>query len=84
MTGGSQDQSDGSMAAALAETEWAGAPTDPDPQQNLGYELSDWEVLSPSRGSGQVVFLPEDEELLREEAFVIADRSTLCSLDQRR
>ena len=84
MTGGSTDASDASMASMLSETEWAGVPIDPDPQQHLDYTLRDWQVLTPSRESEQVVFLPEDERLLRDEAFVIVARESLCSLDQRR
>jgi len=84
MTGSGTDGSDGSMVEPLAETEWATAPADPDTRENLGYELRDWEVLTPSRESDQVVFLPEDESLLREEAFLIVSRESVCSLDQRR
>ena len=83
MTGSSTDASDASTTM-LSETEWAEVPIDPDPQQNLDYELQDWEVLSPSSESDQVVFLPEDTELLRDEAFLIAARESICSLDQRR
>ena len=84
MTGRRRDGSDGQVLEALSETDWAETPSDPHPRRNLGYELEDWEVLTPSRGSDQVVFLPEDEEMLRSEAFVIAARDGLCSLDQRR
>lgn len=84
MTGSSSDSTDGSVAAVLSETKWAEAPVDPDPQQHLDYELRDWEVLTPSSDSEQVVFLPEDSELLRDEAFLIVSRESLCSLGQRR
>ena len=81
MTGSS---SDASTAGVLSETEWAEESVDPDPQQDLEYELCDWEVVTPSSESEQVVFLPEDTEMLRDEAFVIAGRESICSLDQRR
>lgn len=80
------DGSDGTMLddEPLSKTEWAEMPTDPDPRRNLGYELRDWEVVTTSKDSDQVVFLPEDAELLRDEAFVIIERDTLCSLEKRR
>ncbi len=84
MTGNTRNNSDGEMLEALEETEWADVPTDPDSRRNLGYKLRDWEVLRPSNGSDQVVFLPEDEEMLRSEAFVIVEQDGLCSLEQRR
>jgi hypothetical protein len=68
----------------LAGTEWSDVPTDPDPRRHLDYELRDWELLTMSRDSDQVVFLPESEELLRDEAFVLAERADLCSLDENR
>ncbi len=68
----------------LADTEWSDVPTDPDPRRHLDYELRDWELLTISRDSDQVVFLPESEELLRDEAFVLAERGDLCSLDDNR
>jgi hypothetical protein len=68
----------------LAGTEWSDVPTDPDPRRHLDYELRDWELLTMSRDSDQVVFLPESEELLRDEAFVVAERADLCSLDETR
>jgi len=68
----------------LAGTDWSDVPTDPDPRRHLGYQLRDWELLTMSRDSDQVVFLPENEELLRDEAFVLAERDDLCSLDDNR
>jgi len=68
----------------LAGTAWSEVPTDPDPRRHLDYELRDWELLTMSRDSDQVVFLPESEELLRDEAFVLAEREDLCSLDDNR
>lgn len=84
MTGNTRNSSDGGAQEALAKTEWADVPTDPDPRRNLDYRLRDWEVLRPSDGSDQIVFLPEDEEMLRNEAFVIVQQDELCSLEQCR
>lgn len=84
MTGNTRNSSDGALQEALAETEWAEVPTDPDSRQDLGYKLRDWEVLRPSKGSDQVVFLPEDEEMLRSEAFVIVEQDEMCSLEESR
>lgn len=53
---------------------------DPDPARDLGYELSDWERLQTGGEDGGTVFLPEIEEHLLEEAFIIVEESALCEL----
>ena len=59
---------------------WEELSSDPDLDRDLGYELSAWEQFRTLDGSEQLMFLPEDEELLREDAFVVADESTIVNL----
>ncbi len=59
---------------------WDDISSDPDLSKDFGYELSEWEQFQTLDGSGQLMFLPCDEELLREDAFVVADEDSLVNL----
>lgn len=60
---------------------WEQLRMDPDPQEDLGYEPSEWDVLSvETDGRNQRLFLPADEGDLREDAFIVADSSALCDV----
>jgi hypothetical protein len=62
---------------------WESVPRDPDPE-DLGYRTDDWEVIRAKKdGRGHLMFLPECEEMLRDEAFVVADAASVCDLDER-
>lgn len=64
-------------------TEWGSVPADPDLEADLGYELSELEVIEPGDGD-HVLFLPSEEEMVAEEAFVIADPGAVVeTLDVR-
>lgn len=65
-------------------TEWARVSADPDLESDLGYELSELEVIEPDGGGDHVLFLPSEEDMLADEAFVIADPdSVVRTLDVR-
>ncbi|WP_128475867.1 hypothetical protein [Halorussus pelagicus] len=74
------------MAPENAHTEsdrWREAPRDPDPS-DLGYELDDWEVIRARKDDrGHLMFLPEEEEMLRDEAFIVADACSVCDVVDR-
>ena len=53
---------------------------DPDPARDLGYEVSDWEQFTFGERSGHVVFLPGTDDLVVEDAFILADESAVCNL----
>lgn len=60
---------------------WEGVASDPDLEQDLGYRLADWERVSARAADGErFLFLPTDEELLREEAFVVAGADDVCDV----
>lgn len=68
---------------ARSDTGWESVPRDPNPE-DLDYELDDWEVIRARKdGRGHLMFLPEHEELLREEAFVVADADSVCDVVDR-
>lgn len=66
----------------MARSEWTRASADPS-SEDLGYDRTEWEVVRPAADAGQYVFLPP-EELLDEEAFVVADGEAVCDLLNRR
>jgi len=61
--------------------EWAQQDADPDLTEDLDYRLDDWEVVDArSAGNDQLMFLPNDEELIKEEAFIVAEPDTVRDL----
>jgi hypothetical protein len=69
--------------ARTAEGDWREVPRDPDPE-DLGYEIDDWEVIRARKDErGHLMFLPEEEDMLREEAFIVADNASVCDVVDR-
>lgn len=63
---------------------WRRVPDDPDLERDLDYELDDWEVVrTRDSGPDRLMFLPADEEMLRDEAFVLADDDAVCNLEHQ-
>lgn len=61
---------------------WWEVHQDPDPAGDLGYELIDLDVIpTETNGKSRVLVLPSDEELLREDAFIVADKDSVCDLE---
>lgn len=67
-----------------SRSDWERLPDDPNPAQDLGYQLEDWDAFSVDDAVGSLLFLPRDEELLRTDAFVVADASAVCLLKDHR
>lgn len=57
---------------------WQRVPEDPDPKQDLGYDIEDLTVVE-SPTESHVVFLPAEESHLDDEAFIIADTDAVCT-----
>ena len=62
-----------------SKAEWEQVPEDPDPHENLGYELEELTVIE-SETNDQYVFLPSEESHLLEEAFIVATADALVDL----
>jgi len=60
---------------------WQRVPEDPDPKQDLGYDIEDLTVVE-SPTESHVVFLPSAESHLDDEAFIIADADAVCTPDR--
>ena len=63
----------------VSKSEWEQVPEDPDPHENLGYELEELTVIR-SETNDQYVFLPAEESHLLEEAFIVATADALSDL----
>ena len=60
------------MSRQSGGEQWSDQPDDPD-ASDLGYELATWErIRATGTDSDKLLYLPEDEELLRKEAFIVA------------
>ena len=58
--------------------EWEEVPSDPDLHNDLGYELLDLEVYETDED--RLIFLPKDEDMIREAAFIITREDDLHRL----
>ncbi|PSP55924.1 hypothetical protein BRC82_03355 [Halobacteriales archaeon QS_1_67_19] len=69
--------------AQASRERWNDVPRDPEPQ-DLGYDPDDWEVVRARKDDrGHLMFLPEEEDMLREEAFIVADNASVCDVIDR-
>lgn len=63
--------------------QWREVARDPEPG-DLGYDIADWEVVRARKNDrGHLMFLPENEERLREEAFIVAESDAVCDVGDR-
>jgi hypothetical protein len=62
---------------------WKALPSDPDLNREFGYELAEWEVITQDNGSGNVIFLPPDQEALADDAFIVAEEDAVCDVGSR-
>lgn len=64
--------------------EWAALPRHPDPREDLGYELVALERIETPGRSDDVVYLPMDESLLRDDSFMVVGPRGHCDLGAKR
>lgn len=80
----SKRTADSQATQAMTRTEWTRLPANPDVERDLGYQLVDWNVVGTGPdGDGQYVFLPKNDELLRDDAFIVADEQSVCDVTNR-
>lgn len=64
------------------DADWWDVAEDPDPSEDLDYELIDLDVIrTETGGKEQVLLLPSDEDMLRRDAFIVAERDAVCDLE---
>ena len=66
--------------SVMSDTEWQEVPEDPDPNQDLGYEIEELTVIESSADS-QLIFLPEHDSQFKAEEFIVASESSLVTLE---
>lgn len=66
-----------------ARPDWEQLPSDPDLKRDLGYRIENWETFRANDEGNSVMFLPSDEELLKTDAFVVADANSVCDVSDR-
>ncbi|ELZ46336.1 hypothetical protein C464_10993 [Halorubrum coriense DSM 10284] len=72
------------MTRSSLEVEWEAQPDDP-ASDDLGYDLGDWErIRATGAESERFLYLPDDEDLLRKEAFVVAAPTAVADLLENR
>lgn len=69
-----------SMAEMSSDTDWEDVSPDPDLADDFGYEMLDLEVVRARNGKGQFMFLPRDEDMVRNDAFLVAEESAVCDV----
>ncbi|SIR19632.1 hypothetical protein SAMN05421858_1782 [Haladaptatus litoreus] len=68
----------------MSSVQWKRLPADPDLEGDLGYEIDEWDVIRASdNDKGRLMFLPKDEEMLRDDAFILAEASSVCNVEDR-
>lgn len=68
------------MPDAATRREWEELPSDPDLYDDLGYEMLDLEAYETE--GDRILFLPKDEDMIRNEAFIVADKKSVMSLGE--
>lgn len=67
-----------------AAFDWESVPADPDLEEDLGYRIGDMDVVETNNGSGQLLFLPWDEEMVHDASFIVAGPESVVNLlDER-
>lgn len=69
--------------AAGNDSGWEAVPADPDPERDLGYRMLDLEVV-PVPANDQTMFLPSDEDMLRDDSFVVVADDLLIDVLENR
>ncbi|ESP86895.1 hypothetical protein K933_16577 [Candidatus Halobonum tyrrellensis G22] len=72
-----------SVPRPASRSDWEDQPDDPDLEHDLGYELLEMRsVKARSGGRDHLLFLPEEDEMLRSEAFIVAHPDVVCQLEE--
>ncbi len=68
----------------MSRSRWERLPADPDLEGDLGYEIDEWDVIRARRdGRGRLMFLPKDKDMLRDDAFILADADAVCNVEKK-
>lgn len=69
----------------VTRSEWLRQPVDPDAHRDLGYTFHDWDrIETRTYEQEKYMYLPEDEETLGREAFIVIAPDDVCELSEYR
>lgn len=68
----------------VTRSAWERVPTDPDPEEDLGYSAEPLLAIDAPERGGQRIFLPAEDEQLLDDEFIVADEDSVVELDDRR
>jgi hypothetical protein len=64
------------------ESDWWDVDEDPDAHDDLGYELVELDLIyTDASGREQVLVMPNDEDMLRDDAYLVAGEDDLYDLE---
>lgn len=69
-------------APSLSKADWESLDSNPDFEADFGYRVKQWESFETADNSDQVMFLPADESLVEEDAFIVANSESLRELGE--
>lgn len=62
--------------------DWWDVPQDPNPSDDLEYDIIDLDIIrTTTNGEPKILVLPTDEDLLREDAFMIVTEDNVYDLE---
>lgn len=67
-------------ACPTPREEWESLHSNPDDRADLGYELDEWKDIETLDGKDQVMFLPEDEDVIDDAAFIVVHSDSIRNL----
>ena len=76
-------ESSANSSRPATRRDWERLPADPDLDRDLGYRIANWEAFCANDEDDNVLFLPDDEELLKTDAFLVADANSVCYVSDR-
>lgn len=64
-----------------ANEDWKQQPADPDLERDLDYQLVDWiSVSADQNGDDYLMFIPEEEEMIRDDEFIVVEVDDVVEL----
>lgn len=71
------------MNETASET-WEAVSSNPDPAEDLGYDLQALSIITVGDADEQCMVLPTDGDHLEDDEFMVAEPDLVCDLHERR
>lgn len=63
---------------------WEQVSSNPDPEEDLGYDLQALSIIAVGETNEQCMVLPTDSDHLEDDEFMVADPDLVCDLHEER